>query len=488
MKKFRIPDMNRQLHVSWLIAWCGGGIVGGIAIASALPSRFTTVQLGLIAFSLLAVGLYKRTVWAIGFVVLAGCCIGFVRGSSTIGELSVYDGYIGKSVQVQGVVGEDASFANQGEQRIKLRDVQIGRVALPGQLWVSTSPDVVLRRSDNVIVSGVLSPGFGTIPASMFDANIISAKRTRHGDIALESRDWFAAGVRRAIDEPQASLGVGFLLGQRSSLPENLDAQLRLLGLTHIVVASGYNLTILVRFARRGLAKKSKYLALLGSTGFIVGFVLMTGLSPSMSRAALVAGISLLAWYFGRTIQPIIILAISSAITSLINPSYVWGDLGWYLSFLSFAGIMLLAPLIQHYFWGPNAQLGVVRRIVIETMSAQLATLPLIAWVFGQYSVLSLPANVLVLPLVPLAMAFTFAAGIGAVSLPSVAWFFGIPAGIVLLYMTTITGWLAHFPWASADVHVGVQLLIAGYIALFTAGFYLWKATKHRFSNDNIVV
>lgn len=471
-----------------MISWASAGVIMGIAIAALISPALTTLQLFIIGVSALIIGLIKRTVLGISLVVIAGACFGLARGSTISQDFATYDSFMGSSVEVQGVVSEDTSFGKQGDQRLKIRDVQIDGENLPGEVWASVSPSVILKRSDTVSVRGVLSPGFGTTPATMFDADIVTAKRTKHGDVALEIRDWFAGGVRDAIPEPQASLGIGFLLGQRSSLPEDLDAQLRLLGLTHIVVASGYNLTILVRFARRGLAKKSKYLALLGSSSLIIGFVLMTGFSPSMSRAALVAGLSLIAWYFGRSIQAMVVLPFSAAITAFIHPAYVWGDLGWYLSFLSFAGIMLLAPLIQHYFWGKDARLGAVRRIVIETMSAQLATLPLIAWVFGQYSVLSLPANVLILPLVPLAMALTFAAGIGALSLPMAAGLFGAPAFLVLAYMTTVTGWLAHFPWAAVDVQVGVGLLIAGYAALFAAGIYVWRVTKHRFSNDNIVV
>jgi competence protein ComEC len=149
---------------------------------------------------------------------------------------------------------------------------------------------------------------------------------------------------------------------------------------------------------------------------------------------------------------------------------------------------MLIAPIIQHYFWGEDAQLGAIRRIVIETLSAQLATLPLIAWVFGSYSVLSLPANVLILPLVPLAMALTFAAGVGALTISPLAGMFGVPATAVLAYMTTVTDKLAAIPWASADVYVGTGLMIVGYAAIIGAGLYLWRATNHRFSKDNIVV
>ncbi len=73
-------------------------------------------------------------------------------------------------------------------------------------------------------------------------------------------------------------------------------------------------------------------------------------MSPSMSRAGLVAGLSLLAWYYGRRIHPLVLLPLAMAITVMVQPSYAWGDLGWQLSFAAFAGVLIGAPLIQAYF------------------------------------------------------------------------------------------------------------------------------------------
>lgn len=301
-----------------------------------------------------------------------------------------------------------------------------------------------------------------------------------------EVRDWFAEGVRVAIAEPEASLGIGFLVGQRSTLPEELDNQLKLLGLTHIVVASGYNLTILVRFTRRGLAKHSKYLATMAAGCMICAFVLVTGFSPSMSRAALVTGLSLLAWYFGRRAHPLVILSFSAAITAIINPAFVWGDIGWYLSFTAFAGVMILAPLLKRYFWGEK-QPRAVTQIIVETFSAQLTTLPIIALVFGQYSLLALPANALILPLVPLAMLLTFFAGLAGVILPIIAPLIGWPASFVLGYMTTVVDKLAAVPGAANEVTFSVLAMPLSYLLLIGLCIILWRKTGYNFRSESIV-
>lgn len=227
---------------------------------------------------------------------------------------------------------------------------------------------------------------------------------------------------------------------------------------------------------------------MISAAAMISAFVLITGFSPSMSRAALVAGLSLLVWYFGRRIHPLVLLPVSAAITVLLNPSFIWGDIGWYLSFASFAGILLLAPVVRHALWGERKEIGTFRSIVLETMSAQLATLPIIAFVFGQYSPLALPANLLILPLVPLAMLLTFVAGIGSLILPMMAHIFGFPAYVVLRYMTTITDWLAALPWAQGAIHFGTYALVGGYAMLTLVIIWLWRRTRHSFYRDNIVL
>jgi competence protein ComEC len=138
---------------------------------------------------------------------------------------------------------------------------------------------------DEVQINGSLKKGFGNFAGVMYNAKIESVVSPEPGDVARKIRDWFADAVRQNISEPEVSLGLGFLVGQRRALPASLVSALQTVGLTHVVVASGYNLTILVRITRRLFAKISKYLAVLTAGLMVLGFIAITGLSPSMSRA-----------------------------------------------------------------------------------------------------------------------------------------------------------------------------------------------------------
>src|SRR5690606_12381438 len=104
-------------------------------------------------------------------------------------------------------------------------------------------------------------------------------------------------------------------------------------GLIHIVAVSGYNLTIIINACRRLLQKRSRFQTLVLSLSLIGTFLLFTGYSPSIVRAALVSGLSLGLWFLGRRIKPVPLLFLAAAITAGANPLYLWSNIGWYLSF-----------------------------------------------------------------------------------------------------------------------------------------------------------
>jgi len=304
--------------------------------------------------------------------------------------------------------------------------------------------------------------------------------------VARQVRDWFVEGIKRSIPEPEASLGIGYLVGQRQALPADLITALQVVGLTHVVVASGYNLTILVRLSRRLFIKISKYLSVLASGLMIVAFISITGASPSMVRAGLVSGLSLLAWYYGRKFHPVVLLLFVMAITVIINPSYIWGDLGWQLSFAAFAGVMILAPLAGRYLFD-NKKLNVISQILIETVSAQIVTAPIIVLSFSQLSNVSIISNLLVLPFVPLAMLLTFIAGVGGLIAPSLASIIGLPAKWLLSYMISVVNNLASLPWAASSVNISWLVFAGCYLLIVLACIYMWRVTGASLRDSNLI-
>lgn len=456
--------------------WCAALLLGLVAPRFGLLSA----DLTLLALScLLLVFCIKKLAYiAVPAVLLSGLLVGIWRGSAMEHSLQGYANFIDQKVVVEGVVRDDPSYDDKHRLQLRLDAVQIQGRAMPGTIRVTTFEPIQPQRGQKVRAEGTLREGYSNYQASMYFAKT-SVTDTSTSWVE-QFRHTFTASILSYIPEPQASLGLGFLIGLKSQLPDDLGEQLKLLGLTHIVVASGYNLTILVRLGRRLFAERSKYQALLVSVLLLVGFVLVTGFSASMTRAALVTGLALAAWYFGRRVHPLLLILGAAAATAGFNPVYIWSDIGWWLSFLAFTGVLLLAPMVQRRLLGERKSHWLLQ-VFLETVCAQALTMPLILFIFGDVSTLAIVANMLIVPLIPFVMLLTFLAGLTGLLLPAIAAWVSLPAVWLLTYMTEVMTWLTLAPWASFTTPVSVAGMLTLYATIALIGVILFKKTRHSF-------
>jgi competence protein ComEC len=398
--------------------------------------------------------------------------IGWWRGSAVMQQLRPYTELKLQKVLVVGRATEDGVYGRRSQLTFGLDQLQVAapyRVELPGSIKVAGFGAPAVYRGDVVQVSGKLYPTRGNHRASVSFAELTVL---RSEPSAIENfRRSFAAGMQSALPEPQASFGMGLLIGQRSTLPEHVSEALLMVGLTHIIAVSGYNLTIMVEVARRIFGSRSKFQTAAACLPLIATFLLITGSSPSIVRASIISVLSIGAWYYGRTIKPLVLLLTAAAITVLANPMYLWGNVSWYLSFLAFFGVIVLAPLAVKRLFGER-QPRLVTLIIIESLCAEVMTLPYVLFIFGQLSLVSLLANVLVATLVPLAMLLGVIAGAAGLLIPWLAGWFAWPAKLLLGYMLDMAGLLSHVPYAFLkNIGFGFHLLCLVYclIAFITA-------------------
>lgn len=456
-------------------------------LAGILLARFGwTTNLTWLICSFALLPLMAKMKWAgLIWAVALGLNIGLWRGGNVWQQLQQYKPLQDQAVVLQGQVVNDAAYTERGQLEFQIDNITTltDGTYLPGTVRVRAMGVNSVRRGDIVEVSGKLREGFGSRQGfvSFAKTEVVA----RDNSVLERVRSEYFAGVYSSLPEPQASLGLGFLVGTRTLLPESLTLWLSVTGLTHIVAVSGYNLTILVRLTRRIFAKRSIYLATLASLGLIAGFVLVTGFSPSITRAMVVSGLAITCWYFGRTIRPAVILLAAAAITSLINPLYIWFDLGWYLSFAAFIGVLMLAPLIQKRYFKQKPK--IIGQIMLETTSAQLLTLPIIAVIFGEISLISLLANLIILPLIPLAMLTTFVAGLAGMILPSLAGWLAWPANLVLTFMTEMIQLLAQVPWALQPTDMNWLQLSTIYAAIIVVMIILRTKINRRLDGVEVI-
>lgn len=247
-----------------------------------------------------------------------------------------------------------------------------------------------------------------------------NAKAEPHG-IALEARDSFAGSVNDTLGGEESKLGLAYLVGMKDGLDKETQEMLKAVGLTHLVVASGTHLSIIVEFFKKRFGKISRFAGLLFSLLFVLIFGQIIGWTASITRAAIVSTLMALGWYYGRKIEAWRIILIAMAITLAINPLYIV-DLGWQLSFASFTGILILGPILTDFFYGrPKAcekknqemhKLGTIADMFFASLSAVALCAPILLYYFGSISLISIVANLLILPTIPFAMGLTFLTGL----------------------------------------------------------------------------
>ena len=262
------------------------------------------------------------------------------------------------------------------------------------------------------LVAGIVL-AFSKVAVVLSDSNEIKLGVDEGTEsLVISARDWLSDRIEEVLPEREAKLGMSYLLGTKTGLDKELSENLKAVGLAHIVVASGAHLSILVEIARKIFGKISRFSGLLFSILFIMFFMCMVGWTPSILRAGVMAILTLLSWYVGRKIAPWRMILMVAAFTLMLNPLFL-ANLGWLLSFASYAGIMMLGPGITRFFYGKKKP-GFVASTVLTTIAATLMTLPITLYYFGQISLISVVANILILPTLPYVMGLTFLTGIFA--------------------------------------------------------------------------
>lgn len=476
--------LKRTIHIEWRIAFSCAGLLIGVACAVYVQiDPLWGIGAAFLGVLLFLLGRFYATALLFTCTVVIGLGYGAAAYQE---DRAAYQHFMGSEITVKGRVKEDPSVSDSGFRSLQLNGIYIRGSPYGGTVFVRVRTPIEVLRSDIITVAGIAEPGFGNFTVNIKNASIVQVERQPMSDIGRVVRDWFASHVREAIPEPQASLGIGYLTGQKSALPEDLSGSLKIAGLTHIVVASGYNLTVLVRLARRLLLPVSKFSAAAAAVGMVLFFMTITGMSPSMTRAGIVSGLSILFWYYGRKVHPAVLLLFVAALTVLYQPSYLWGDLGWQLSFSAFFGVMVIGPLLQAYFFGARPP-NIIRQTLGETIAAHIATVPVIALQFGVVSNVAIIANLLVVPLVPLAMLLTFITGLWVIfSLPFVAivqW----PITKLLEYMVGVAEYVAELQWAQSELAFSGSVWALYVVAVLCVCAWMWRASGYRMRTSDLL-
>ncbi len=278
------------------------------------------------------------------------------------------------------------------------------RLYLPNDAMNSRGFDYQLHlKSKGIFFSGYVEPDTveitGTFPLSFSERLYRLNRRCGKSIDRLFPRD--AAAVLKAM-----------ALGDKSGISDELQEALSVSGLSHVTAVSGMHVTTLLTGAYFLLAllERNKYKFFVPLCGVVLIFMLFTGASPSVVRAAIMCVMALCGFLLFRKADPLTSLGFSAGVIVAIRP-FAALDIGFMLSFAATLGILLLATPLERLLSGLfclDKSRGLIPRLlsacislICVSFSAQLFVLPLAASIFGTTSLWSLLTNLLVAPLLP---------------------------------------------------------------------------------------
>ena len=286
------------------------------------------------------------------------------------------------------------------------------------------------------------------------------------------------------LKEPQSSLMMGIIFGQDRLFSEKFDNNVRMAGVSHIVAASGYNITILILSGSKLLKFLPLRIRLFLLLFLIWGFCILSGLSPSIVRACIMTSIALIAMILGKKNTIHVTLPLAAFIFVLIDPKIVF-NVGFQLSVVATLGLVYLQPALSN-IWKKlfKKSSGFVEDTLLTTLSCTLTTLPITIYTFGTVSIWAVVANCLILPVIESTMFLGIFGLIFLKVFPLLSTLLFEASNVQLKYFELVVNLIGKAGWGYWElekVGVIVPIVMCVFLVLLCIYFYPVEDESHNF-------
>ncbi len=263
---------------------------------------------------------------------------------------------------------------------------------------IKTSSKEIYKYGDRLKISGSISGGklslsqIKKVGQSTIDKWLYSIRKN------------LREAIFKALPQPESGLLVGILIGLKEDLPKWFSENLQKTGTIHVVVVSGYNISIVAGIFASSIKFVGRKWSIILSLLAIIFYTFLVGANPPAVRAAIMAGFAFTGLFLGKQRISFYFLFLAGLLMFLINPS-VLSEIGFQLSFLATAGILAFQKKIFGFCKFLPTQL---REDFSTSLAAQILVYPIIFYHFGSVSAISPLANAAVLWIVPIATIIGF--------------------------------------------------------------------------------
>lgn len=495
-----MTELDKHSWIFYFILAFGAGILFRSFFVFGII--FVLVPLALAFSSTFFLILRKQHLFFLLALVLFGFSLGILRMefSSLKENDPTLMSTLGGSVELVGVVVAEPDLRDRN-QLIVLEVEMVNQIPARGRVLVTADPFEQLSYGNRLRVSGVLSEpeNFETDSGRIFNYVEYLGKDDIHfrmlypdvevteqkaGNVVLSTlfsfKKSFLHALSAVLPEPEVSLLGGLLLGVKQSLGVELLEAFRTTGLVHLIVLSGYNISIIISAVTWVFAFFPAVVSVTFGGFLIVLFALVTGGSATIIRASMMAMLIFIARITGRVYEVTRALFVTGFLMLLHNPKLLAFDPSFQLSFLATLGLIQLAPHLERYVTLVPKYFG-LREALLATLSTQLAVLPLLLYQTGTISAVAVFANLLVLPVVPLTMLLGFVTGVVSLLSVTLALPFALLTDLLLSYILVVTETLAQAPHAAIAIKTFPSYAMAVvYVAGVAFFYFMFRAGKQK--------
>lgn len=275
----------------------------------------------------------------------------------------------------------------------------------------------------------------------------------------------------QSMSREYRSLFLGLVIGDDRGQPQEMVQRFRESGLSHLCAVSGQNVAFLLLLIRPLTSRRHRFVAWGITVWVIAWFVVVTRGEPSITRAAVMAGMVATYALCGRQESTRTVLARTVIVLLMIDPMLAW-SVGFALSVGATAGLAWLSA------W--CGQIFTTGQTIASTFAAQIGTTPISLIVFGTVPVVSLVANPLAIPIAGMVMTIGLPLAVLAAVFPS----FADPVGAVL---TVPVAWVDAVARASSLVAPTGRLHVMVWAVVLCVVYVLWRraGTLHTLTHQS---
>jgi len=323
------------------------------------------------------------------------------------------------------------------------------------------------RIYSNCLVDGALAKC--TEPSK----SVFSDEARFPGGYIAKFRNTSAWLIRKILPSPHSELLMGTVMGadELSKVPK-FKEELKISGTIHVVVVSGFNISLIFGFMTSLLGSKTRVRNLMIAQITTLLYAIMTGFQPPVIRAFIMG--SVVSWVkcYRNSIETIKVLLLTALIMLSLWPYFLFSP-SFQLSFLATLGIVAFGNTLSGFVKRFSRSESFLVEDFSTTLSAQVFVLPFVSYYFGRVSVVSFLVNPLVLWTIPIITVM----GMLLLFLGSICSLFAF-LGSLFIYpfldiFVRVVGFSSSFDFSSVNFSASIELLVIYYLFALLALYFL---------------